>query len=164
MSIENMMNKVNEEVKHNIESIKSTTHVQMPTITAAPSDFREHLEEKRKEINDHSHKKIITVSDRFHDCLPIFESAGYKLKKFEVELGISPKIIPHFMIDESVTHEQKLEALKKVKGKRMMHMMLDALIKASKLHGSLQIGDLDFCGIEVHLSALPTVRLLFGNE
>jgi hypothetical protein len=163
MSIENMVNKFKQEVKQDVKSIK-TIGLQKPTITAAPSDFREHLEEKRKEIDNHAHKKIITVSDRFHDCLPIFESAGYKLKRFEVELGISPKIIPHFMIDESVTHEQKLEALKKVKGKRMMHLMLDALIKASKLQGTLQIGELTFCGIEVHLSALPTVRLLFGKE
>ena len=68
------------------------------------------------------------------------------------------------MIDESVTLEQKMAVLEKVKGKRMMHLMLEALIKASKLHGTLQIGDLNFCGIEVHLSAIPMVRLLFGNE
>ncbi|MBW8017050.1 MAG: hypothetical protein FVQ82_12765 [Planctomycetes bacterium] len=179
MSIEKMINKVKQEVKHDVESIKSMSHLPKPTISAAPSgpydpsaqpdpsepsDDREHLHEKRKSIDNHVHKKIIEISDRLHKYLPTFESAGYKLKKFEVELGISPKIIPHFMIDESVTLEQKMEALEKVKGKRMMHLMMEALIKASKLHGTLQVGDLDFCGIEVHLSAIPTVRLLFGSE
>ncbi len=164
MSIENMINKVKQEVKHDVESIKSMGHLKKPSSSQAPSPNRDHLHEKRKDINDYAHKKIIEVSDRFHDNLPIFESAGYKLKKFEVELGISPKVIPHFMIDESVSEEQKLAALEKVKGKRMMHLMLEALIKAGKLHGTLQIGELDFCGIEVHLSAIPTVRLLFGNE
>jgi hypothetical protein len=164
MSIENMINKVKQEVKHDVESIRSIGHLKQPSASQAPTPNREHLHEKRKDISDHAHRKIIEVSDRFHDHLPLFESVGYKLKRFEVELGISPKIIPHFIIDESVSEEQKLAALEKVKGKRMMHMMLEALIKASKLHGTLQIGELDFCGIEVHLSALPTVRLLFGNE
>lgn len=179
MSIENLIKEVKEEVKQDVESIRSMPYLQKPTVTAAPSgpydpsvqpdpsdpsDDREHLHEKRKNIDNHVHKKIIDISDKFHDNLPIFESAGYKLKKFEVELGISPKIIPRFIIDESVTLEQKMEALEKVKGKRMMHLMLGALIKAGKLHGTLQVGDLNFCGIEVHLSAIPMVRLLFANE
>ena len=164
MSIGNMVNKVKREVKHNVESIDRIGHLKSPTAAAIPSGISEHLQEKRKEIDDHAHKKIIDVSDRFHNHLPVFESAGYKLKRFEVELGISPKLIPHFIIDESVTLEQKMQALEKVKGKRMMHLMMDALIKAGKLRGTLQVGDLDFCGIEVHLSAIPMVRLLFGNE
>jgi len=114
MSIENMISKVKQEVSHDVESIKSIAHLQKPIRPAAPgepSGEGDHLHEKRKDINDYAHKKIIDVSDRFHNNLPIFESAGYKLKKFEVELGISPKIIPHFMVDESVTHEQKMQAL-----------------------------------------------------
>jgi len=171
MSLKKLVNKVREEVKHDVESIKTIAHHNKPIIPAVqgpagpskPSDDREHLHEKRKGINDYAHKKVIEASDKLHDNLPIFESAGYKLKKFEVELGISPKIIPHFMVDESVTEEQKMAALEKVKDKRLMHLMLEALIKAGKLHGSLQIGDLDFCGVEVHLAAIPTVRLLFGK-
>jgi len=173
MSVENMINKVKEEVKHDVQSIANITDLREPTPAAAPGQAPEkdprdndivNLHEMRKDVKDHHHKKLIEVSDRFHKHLPIFESAGYKLKKFEVELGISPKIIPHFMIDESVTLDQKMDALAKVKGKRLMHLMMEALIKASKLHGAMQIGDLDFCGVEVHLSAIPTVRLLFANE
>jgi len=179
MSLENLTNNVAEGVKQDVASILSTSDLKMPTAAAAPSgafdrpadpdppepsDDKEDIHEKRKEIDNHAHKKIIEVSDKLHDNLPIFESAGYKLKKFEVELGISPKIIPHFMVDKSVTYEQKMEALEKVKDKRMMHLMMDALIKAGKLRGALQIGDLDFCGIEVHLSAIPMVRLIFGNK
>lgn len=179
MPMENMVNKVAEGVKQDIRSIDFMSNLQKPTAAVAPSGpydrspepdppqpsgDGEDLHEKRKEIDNHVHKKIIDVSDRFHKNLPIFESAGYKLKKFEVELGISPKLIPHFIIDESVTLEQKMESLEKLKGKRMMHLMMDALIKAGKLRGTLQVGDLDFCGIEVHLAAIPTVRLLFGDK
>ena len=41
-------------------------------------------------------------------------------------------------------------------------LILDALFKASYLSEHVKVGKLDFLGLEVHVSVIPTVRLLFG--
>lgn len=122
------------------------------------------LHHKRKELKDHGHKKVASITDEFDEALPIFERAGYILKNFEIELGISPKLIPHFHIDKSVTAEQRKAVLAEVRHRRIIRLMLEALNKAAHLHDKLKIGNLDFKGLELHVSALPTVRLLFTKK
>ncbi len=117
----------------------------------------------RDAIKDISHKKIASVMDEFNEFLPVFEKAGYELLNYEIEISYSPKIIAHFMIKEYVSPEQQKEVLKEVRHKLMIKSVLETLIKTSYLHKHLEIGSLEFVGLEVHVGAVPTVRLLFGK-
>ena len=114
MSFENINNKVKEEVKQTIESIKNMSNIPAPTSAAAPSgpydrppapdpsepsDDKEHLHEKRKNIDSHVHKKIIEVSDKFNNNLPILEmniwsllmigKKNIRVKKEPIVVGVS---------------------------------------------------------------------------
>ncbi len=93
-------------------------------------------------------------------------SNGRDLKSnaFEIEVGISPKFIPHFMVHKHISDEDKRRILDEVKGQRILTMILEALFKASYLSEHVKLGTLDFLGMEIHVGAIPTVRLLFGQD
>ena len=51
--------------------------------------------------------------------------------------------------------------LEEVRHKRLLHALLSSLFKSSYLKKILRIGNLDFHGLRIELSAVPTVRLQF---
>ncbi len=112
-------------------------------------------------ITDVGHKKIRDLTDELHDDLPIFERAGYSLHSLEVELGISPKLIPHFKVEKQISQEEQQTILDEVKHKRILSLLLSSLFKSSYLKEILKIGNLEFHGLKIELSAIPKVRLLF---
>ncbi len=122
---------------------------------------QEEIEAGTIKIKDFGHKKIKILIDELHDDLPIFERAGYKLHNLEVELGLSPKLIPYFKIEKHISEEEQKALLAEVKSKRIIYALLSSLFKSAYLQKVLRIGGLDFFGLKVELAAIPTVHLLF---
>jgi len=112
-------------------------------------------------ISDAGHRKIKEMLDELNADLPIFEKAGYKLHSLEVEVGISPKLIPHFRVCQHISEDEQKVILKEVRHKRILHALLSSLFKSSYLKNVLRVGNLDFHGLRIELSAIPTVRLQF---
>ena len=112
-------------------------------------------------ISDFSHQRIKDVMDELHADLPILEHAGFKLHRLEVELGVTPKIIPHFRVIEHPSPEQQRKILDEAKQKRLLHLMLSSLFKVSYLQRMLKIGDLEFHALKIEVCAVPKVHLIF---
>ncbi len=138
------------------EGMQRLSHANHTTITAPnkPMQTFRHL----------GHDKVVDMANQFHSSLPIFEKAGFKLQNLEIEVGISPKIIPHFMIIGQPSEEQQKQAISEMQSHRLMKPVMDALVKASYLHKHIKIGNLPFIGLEVHFAIVPTVRLIFGKH
>lgn len=148
-----MFKEMIEKTKDGMKRLSHPDH----TTTAAP-------QKPMQTFRHMGHDKVVDIANQFHSSLPIFEKAGFKLQNLEIEVGISPKIIPHFMIIDQPSEEEKKQAIKEIKSNRLMKPVMDALIKASYLHRYIKIGDLPFIGIEVHFAIVPTVRLIFGKH
>ena len=43
---------------------------------------------------------IFDVVSRLNDSLPHLAKAGYTMNELEIEVGVLPKLIPHFTVDE----------------------------------------------------------------
>ena len=52
--------------------------------------------EKLSEFKELGSEKIQALIASFQQALPAIQTAGYELTEFEVELGVTPKLIPHF--------------------------------------------------------------------
>lgn len=130
-------------------------------MTTIINDVKGELVKEEQILADAGHRKIKELLDELNADLPIFEKAGYKLHSLEVEVGISPKIIPHFRVCKHISEEEQKAILEEVKQKRMLHALLASLFKSSYLKKVLRVGNLDFHGIRIELSAVPTVRLQF---
>ena len=59
-------------------------------------DVAESATESVVSIKDAGGNKVSEMVEAFKDSLPHLKGAGYELIEFEIELGISPKLIPHF--------------------------------------------------------------------
>ena len=53
------------------------------------------------ESQDIASEKIFALIEDFNQSLPILSKAGYVLEELELELGIPPKLIPHFKYEET---------------------------------------------------------------
>ena len=115
-------------------------------------------------LSDLGHRRVVELVEEFHSMLPVFEKAGFLLENFQIEVGLSPKFIPHFMVTHSVSDEEAQAALAELGNRRLLRTVMQALLKASYLRDHLTLGELEFVGLEVYVAAVPTVRLLFGKE
>lgn len=112
---------------------------------------------------EHSHRVTVDHVMDFHEFILVFERAGFALQNFEIEIGLSPKMVPHFMITKHISESEKRQLLNETRHQRLQHMILEALFKASYLSEHVKMGALQFQGLEVHVGAIPTVRLLFSS-
>lgn len=114
-------------------------------------------------INDAVAKKVKTVIDDFIEAAPLIEAAGFRIKDLQVELGVIPKLIPHFEKLTQTSEARRLELIEQVKGKKIIVLLLKALYKADNFQQSINMGSLDFAGIEIEITAIPAVRLIYKN-
>lgn len=100
------------------------------------------------------------LQQQFQDALPHLKKAGYTLTELEVELGIPPKLIPHFHHDRSV-HLNMDMAIAEMGDNNIGVMLIRILAHAGEIQGELNMADLPFDDIEVELGAIPSVKLQY---
>lgn len=114
------------------------------------------------QISDYAHRKVAVAVNRFTECLPLFEQAGFSLRCFDLEVGVSPHMTPRFIIGNVPNDERKRELLKEAKKLGgSAFAVLTALFKAVELKQHLHLGKLKLVGLNVTVGAMPAVRLVF---
>jgi len=81
----------------------------------------------------------------------------------EVELSVIPKLIPHFEKLSDTDEETRINIIGQVKDKRIIRLLLKALFNADNFQKSLTMGNMEFAGIEIEITAIPAIRLLYKN-
>jgi len=114
-------------------------------------------------IKTGSADKLKGFVEEFNKALPIAEEAGYKLQTVEIRLGLPPKLIPHFNQVKTLTSDAKAELMEKIKDRRYTKMLLSTLFKSSEIQESLQIGNLPMGVIQIELTAVPNIILVYGE-
>jgi len=97
---------------------------------------------------------------QFRAALPHLKRAGYSLTELEVEVGIPPKLIPHFHHDRSVRLNLD-ETIAAMGDNSIGVMLINILARAGELQGQLNVGDLPFDDIEVELGPIPSLKLQY---
>ena len=114
-------------------------------------------------INEAVSQKIKAVIDDFIEAAPLIEEAGFRIRDLEIELGVIPKLIPHFEKLTDTDESNRLAIVERVKDKKIILLLLKALFKADNFQKSLNMGNLEFAGIEIDITAIPAVRLVYKN-
>ena len=107
--------------------------------------------------------RVRAVIDDFLAITPLIEQAGYKITNLDIELGLLPKLIPHFRKIGDIDEAQKQQILSQVGDKKLMKLLISALFKADSFQNSLNMKNYDFKGIEVEIAPLPAVRLNYTH-
>ena len=90
--------------------------------------------------------------------------AGYDLGGVDIEQGPTPRVIVHLDQIASARTTPLESLMKEVSGKRTLQAILNALIRAEALEEKVQLSDLSFRGLIVHIGAVPTVRLCWRRQ
>ena len=106
-------------------------------------------------------EKVKGIVNDFIAITPLIERAGYQIVDLEIELGLIPKLIPHFKKIREVSDTEKQEVLDELQGKRLMSMLVTALFKSDSFQSNLNLNNYRYTGIEVEIAALPAVRLKY---
>lgn len=131
---------------------------------AAPAkNFAALTSEKLAELKDIGAEKIQALINSFQQALPAILMAGYELTEFEVELGITPKLIPHFR-HAAKSSEDIERARELVRDNKLGMLILTGLLKAGEVHKQINVAGFGFSHIEIELGLIPSVRLQYKND
>ena len=108
--------------------------------------------------------KVRGVVQDFNAITPLIERAGYEIVDLQIELGLIPKLIPHFKKVQDVSDVDKQLILEELKEKRLMSMLVNALFKSDSFQSNLNLSNYQYTGIEVEIAALPAVRLKYQKQ
>jgi hypothetical protein len=114
-------------------------------------------------INETLSNKVKGIINDFIEAAPLIEAAGFRIRDLEVELSVIPKLIPHFEKMADTDDATRNEIIAKVGNKRIIRLLLKALFKADNFQKSLKMGNLQFSGIEIEITAIPAIRLIYKN-
>jgi len=91
-------------------------------------------------------------------ALPHLTRAGFTLTELDVELGVPPKLIPHFRHEptENLDMTQSFQALK---GNHIGTTLLTLLVQANTLQLGLSVPGMPFNEIEIELGPIPSIQL-----
>jgi len=103
---------------------------------------------------------VLDIISDLNDALPQLAKAGYTINELEIEVGIPPKLIPHFTVDESLV-ENNEHSLAGLEGNKVGYALYKALSKASDLQQKIVINEMRFARIEIELGLVPAVRLSY---
>lgn len=119
--------------------------------------------EKLNELKNVGVEKIQELVSQFQQALPALKCAGYELTEFEIELGVTPKLIPHFR-HAAKSPEDADAARELLKDNKLGLLILGALLKAGDVHRQIRVAGFGFSHIEIELGLIPSVRLQYKND
>jgi len=106
---------------------------------------------------------VEAILQDFNAALPHLKKAGYVLTELEVEIGIPPKLIPHFYHDPKLKLDIE-EALAALKGNIIGTALILALEQAGRLQQDMEISGMQFSHIEVELGPIPALKIQYKND
>ena len=119
--------------------------------------------EKLAELKAFGEEKLDQTMSGFRRALPALSQAGYRMHEFEIELGITPKIIAHFMPSEA-TEEEIAAAREALKDNPVGSSMLSVLKRAGDAHKRFKLLGFNCGHIEIDVGVIPAVRLRYRAE
>lgn len=119
--------------------------------------------EKLAELRAFGAEKVDQTMVAFLGALPALRQAGYTLREFEIELGITPKIIAHFM-PAPASEEDVAAAREALKDNKIGASMLSVLRRAGDVHRQIKVPGFQCAHMEIDVGVIPAVRLRYRAD
>jgi hypothetical protein len=119
--------------------------------------------EKLAELKAFGAEKLQETMAAFQSALPALRQAGFELREFEIELGLTPKVIAHFM-PAPASEEDVAAAREALKDNRVGASMLGVLRRAGDLHRQIKAPGFHCAHMEIDVGVIPAVRLRYRAD
>ncbi|WP_444994372.1 hypothetical protein [Aliikangiella sp. IMCC44359] len=133
--------------------------------TASDFSTNEKAEDKPSSpIGQLTTEKIKAIVAELTAETPLFEEAGFLMEQLEIEIGLIPKIVPQFTQTKEISPEEEANFLGQLNNKQLLKFVLQSLFKASRMKALLESTELYLYGIEISVSAPPSVKTIFKRQ
>lgn len=105
-------------------------------------------------------EKLDQTMAAFLRALPALRQAGFELREFEVELGLTPRIIAHFL-PHAASEADVAAAREALKDNKIGASMLSVLRRAGDAHRNIKVAGFACAHMEIDVGLLPAVRLRY---
>ncbi|HVK80952.1 MAG TPA: hypothetical protein VM915_10075 [Verrucomicrobiae bacterium] len=119
--------------------------------------------EKFAELKAFGAEKLDQTMAAFLRALPALRQAGYELREFEIELGITPKIIAHFL-PLPASDDDVAAAREALKDNKIGASMLGVLRRAGDVHRQVKVPGFQCAHMEIDVGVIPAVRLRYRAD
>jgi len=119
--------------------------------------------EKLAELKAFGAEKVQETLGAFLMALPALKQAGYDLREFEIELGLTPKVIAHFM-PHPASEEDVAAAREALKDNKIGASMLGVLRRAGDMHRQIKAPGFQCAHMEIDVGVIPAVRLRYRAD
>jgi hypothetical protein len=119
--------------------------------------------EKLAELKAFGEGKLQETMSAFMRSLPALEQAGYALREFELELGVTPKVIAHF-VPTPASEADIAAAREALKDKTIGAAMLGVLRRAGEAHRQIKVPGFHCAHLEIDVGVIPAVRLRYRAD
>lgn len=94
----------------------------------------------------------------------VFAKAGYDMTGVDLEQGGVQRVIVHLRRVEGAATESLRSLMAANPGRKLTLALLTAMQRAEEIERQVQLSDLHFSGLIVHVGAIPTMRLCWRRE
>ena len=105
--------------------------------------------------------KLTELAASVNTAIPIITQAGFDIEQTTITLGIPPKAILRARVVREITDEEYDALVQRVGEQVVTSLVAGTFLKAAALQRSFRVGTLLSSHIEIELSPLPAVRLIF---
>ena len=120
------------------------------------ADVKDKIGDPSKTVND----AVSEVVSNLNEALPHLAASGYRMDGLEIEVGIPPKIIPHFAVEEVLAETIEM-SLVELEGNKVGYALLKSLLQAKGLQQKIEIEGMSFSRVEIEVGLIPAVRLSY---
>ena len=105
--------------------------------------------------------KLTELANSVNTAIPIITQAGFDIEQTTITLGIPPKAILRARVVREITDEEYDALVQRVGEQVVTSLVAGTFLKAAALQRSFRVGTMLSSHIEIELSPLPAVRLIF---
>ena len=113
------------------------------------------------QITGYGADKLEETAERLNGVLPYIERAGFRVTEIEVNMGVTPAVIPHVQVDDVLPKAERPALMAELKGRTFATGILSSLFRAADFGKRIDLKGFDFFEIEIELGVIPSVTVKY---
>lgn len=113
------------------------------------------------QITGYGADKLEETAERLNSVLPYIERAGFRVTEIEVNMGVTPAVIPHVQVDNVMPKAERPALMAELKGRTFATGILSSLFRAADFGKRIDLKGFDFFEIEIELGVIPSITVKY---
>lgn len=105
--------------------------------------------------------KLEETAEKLNIVLPYIERAGFRVTEIEVNMGITPALIPHVQVGDVLPKAERQPLMDELKGRKFATGILSSLFRAADFGKRIDLKGFNFFEIEIEVGVIPSITVKY---